>query len=83
MVLPSPPPLQQWFPLVPDIFKVNFDVAVFWSSSMAGLGVIVRNSSGVAVGVLSVPISLGCSVAELEALTCLRAVQFAFEIGLT
>ena len=34
-------------------------------------------------GALSIPISLGSSVAELEALACLRAVQFASEIGLT
>ena len=33
--------------------------------------------------VLSVPISLGCWVVELEALACYRAVQFALEIGLT
>ena len=30
-----------------------------------------------------VSISLGCSVAELEALAYLRAVQFALEIGLS
>ena len=42
-----------------------------------------RDSSGAVVGALSVPISLGRSVVELEALACLRAVQFALEIGLT
>ena len=81
LVLPYPPPLQQWCPPVPDIFKVSFDAAFFRSSNLASFGVLVRDSSGAAVGALSVPISLGCSVAELEALACLRAVQFALEIG--
>ena len=83
LVLPYPPPLQQWCPSTPNIFKVNFDAAVFRSSNLAGLGVIVCNSSGTAVGALFVPISLGCLVIELEALACLRAVQFVLEIGLT
>ena len=82
-MLPYPPPLQQWCPPTPNIFKVNFDALVFRSSNLAGVGVIVCNSSGAAVEALSVPISLGCSVIELEALACLRAVQFVLEIGLT
>ena len=44
---------------------------------------VVCVSSGAVIGALSVPISLGISMAELEALACLRAVQFASEIGLT
>ena len=56
---------------------------VFRSSNLVGLGVIVRDNRGAAVGVLSIPVSLGCWVAELEALACYTAVQFALEIGLT
>ena len=81
--LPSPPPEQRWCPPTTDVCKVNFDAAVFRTSNTVGLGVVVRDSSGAVIGVLSVPISLGSSVAELEALACLRAVQFASEIGLT
>jgi len=83
LAFPRPPSLQQWCPPTPDIFKVNFNAAIFQSSNLAGLDVIVCDSSGAAIGALSVPISLGCSVAELEALVCLRAVQFALEIALT
>ena len=43
---------------------------------------IVRDNCGAAIGALSMPTSLGWSVAELEALACHRAVQFALEIGL-
>ncbi|KAK9984308.1 hypothetical protein SO802_033833 [Lithocarpus litseifolius] len=67
LVLPRLPSLQQWCPPAPNIYKVNFDAVVFRSSNLAGLGVIVRNNNGAAFGALSVPISLGCSVAELEA----------------
>ena len=63
--------------------KVNFDSAVFWSSNSASLGVVMRDSSGAVIGALSVPTFLGSSVVELEALACLRAMQFALEIGLT
>ena len=50
---------------------------------MAGLGVVMHDSNGAVIGALSIPTSLGNLVAELEALACLRAVQFASEIGLT
>ena len=43
---------------------------------------IVRDNCGAAIGALSMPTSLGWSVAELEALACHGAVQFALEIGL-
>ena len=81
--LPSPPSEQCWCPPTTDVCKVNFDAAVFQSSNTAGLGVVVHDSSGAVIGVLSVPIFLGSSVVELEALACLRAVQFASKIGLT
>nr|POE55977.1 hypothetical protein CFP56_62806 [Quercus suber] len=81
--LPNPPSPQRWCPPMTDVCKVNFDAAVFRSSNLAGLGVVVRDSSGAMIGALSAPTPLGSSVAELEALACLRAVQFASEIGLT
>ena len=80
---PRPLPLQQWRPPDPQCFKVNFDAAVFRRSSLASIGVIVCNHDGVAMGALSLPIPMAQSVADLEALACLKAVQFALEIGLT
>ena len=74
--------MQQWRPPKPQCFKVNFDATVFRASRLAGLGVIVRNNSGEAVGALSSSIPLAHSVADLEALACLKAVQFALELGL-
>ena len=66
--------MQHWYPPTCDMCKVNFDAVVFRSSNLAGLDVVVRNSSGAVVGPLSVPISLGSLGAELEALAYLRAV---------
>ena len=75
--------MQQWRPPEPQCFKVNFDAMVFHASHLAGLGVIVRNDGGEAVGTLSSSIPLAHSVADLEALACLKVVQFALELGLT
>ena len=80
---PRPPPMQQWRPSDPQCFKVNFDAAVFRRLTLAGIGVIARNHDGEAVGALSSPIPVAQSVADLEALACLKAAQFALEIGLT
>ena len=81
--LPSPSSVQRWFPPTSDVCKVNFNAAFFQSSNLAGLGVVVHDSSGVVIGSLSVSISLRSSEAELKALACLRAVQFSSEIGIT
>ncbi|KAK9993501.1 hypothetical protein SO802_023204 [Lithocarpus litseifolius] len=77
------PVLQQWRPFDPNIYKVNFDAAVFRASNLAGVGVIVRDNRGDPIGALTMPVPISQSVAELEALACLRAVQFSLEIGLT
>ena len=71
---PRPPPMQQWQPPDSQCFKVNFDAVVFFSSNLAGIGVIACNHDGEAVGALSSPIPMAQSVANLEALACLEAV---------
>lgn len=49
---------------------------------LAGIGVIIHDSVGEAIGALSMPIPLSTSVVVMEALACRRAVLFAREIGL-
>ena len=73
---------QQWQPPDENKFKVNFDVAVFKSCNQAGLGVIVRDWRGEAIGALSTSVPAAQTVVELEALACCRAVLFAVELGL-
>ena len=48
---------------------------------MAGIGVVVRDWRGKFVGALSSLMSLTHSIAEMEALACQKAVEFAAEIG--
>ena len=62
--------------------KVNFDAALFKHENLAGIGAIVRDWRGANLGALSMPVSLSSTVAELEALACLGAVQFAADLGL-
>ena len=76
-----PPTLQHW--AKPDLHyhKVNFDAIVFREVHLVGIGVIVRDWKGEFVGALSSSMSLTHSVAEMEALACRKAVEFATEIG--
>ena len=76
-------PIQpKWFAPAQPRYKANFDRALFKSSNSARLGVIIRDTNGVVIGVLSARVPLPQSVALVEALACRRVVQFAVEIGL-
>ena len=72
----------QWRPPEQDLVKVNFDVALFKHKNLAGISAIVRDWRGTNLGALSMPVSLSSTVAELEALACLGAIQFAADLGL-
>ncbi|KAL0002255.1 hypothetical protein SO802_016036 [Lithocarpus litseifolius] len=80
--LPRPSARHQWRPPEPDFVKVNFDAALFNHTNSAGIGVIARDWRGATLGALSMPTLLSSSVADMEALACLRAVQFAAELDL-
>ena len=75
--------LQQWRPPDKNIFKANFDAALFKLENLAGLSVVIRDWRGEAIGALTMSVPLAQTVVELEALACRRVVQFAKEIGLT
>ena len=72
----------QWRPPEQDLVKVNFDAALFKHKNSAEINAVVRDWQGANLGALSMPVSLSSTVAELEALTCLGAVQFAADLGL-
>ena len=72
----------QWRPPEQGLVKVNFDAALFKHKNSARLGAIVRDWRGANLGALSMPVLLSSTIAELEALACLRAVQFATDLGL-
>ena len=56
---------------------------MFKTSSSTGIGVIIWDGMGEAIGALTMPIPLANLVATMEALACRRAVLFAKEIGLS
>ena len=62
--------------------KVNFDATLFKHKNSAGIGAIVQDWRGANLGPLFMPVSLSSTVADLEALACLGAVQFAADLGL-
>ena len=79
---PRPSARHQWNPSELGFVKVNFDAAIFNHSDSTGLGVIVHDWRGVSLGALSMHTSLASSVADMEALACLRAVQYAAKLEL-
>nr|XP_023896666.1 uncharacterized protein LOC112008569 [Quercus suber]POE55647.1 hypothetical protein CFP56_44752 [Quercus suber] len=48
---------------------------------MAGIGVVIRNSSGQVIGALSDKIHLPSTVDDIEAIACRSAISFALEIS--
>ena len=73
---------RKWFPPAAMEFKANFDGAWFNESEEAGIGVVVRDSSGQVLAALTEKIKKPHSVDCLEMMAARRAVIFAQEIGL-
>ncbi|XP_065618956.1 uncharacterized protein LOC136063028 [Quercus suber] len=74
--------MHQWRPPEYGTYKVNFDAAIFKASNTAGIGVIICDWGGQAIGALSMSMPLANSVSDMEALACRRVVQFAANLGL-
>ena len=83
-----PPKIQRrivptrWQPPPEGLYKANFDAAYFGNWSLAGIGVVVRDSEGEIIAALSQQIHEPHSVDAAEALACSRAVAFARELSL-
>ena len=60
---------------------MNYDGAIFTDSDEAGLGVVIRNDSGLVIAVLSKKIRIPCSVELVELQAVRKAVHFAAELG--
>lgn len=55
---------------------------IFKDLGATGLGVVIRDSEGMVIGVLAERIPVPCSVATVETLACRRAVLFAKEMSI-
>ena len=64
------------------LFKVNFDGSLFKEQACAGLGVVIRDSTGLTIGALSQKIRHPGSMDMVEALAARKAVVFAKELCL-
>ncbi|KAK7856349.1 hypothetical protein CFP56_023716 [Quercus suber] len=65
-----------------DVFKVNFNAALFENTGCAGIGVAIRDSDGEIIATSSQRIPLPFFVEMAEALAAHRALLFAQELSL-
>ena len=80
---PSPLPQRDvWKPPPRNVYKVNYDRAVFSGLNSLGVGVIIRNNEGLEIASLTERLNQLYQAAEIEALATVRALEFAVEIGL-
>ena len=69
--------MQKWKPPTGQLYKLNFDAAVFENGS--GIGAVIRNATGEVMAALS---ARGATVGdneEAEALACRKAMEFAID----
>ena len=72
---------QQWQPPPQNLFKLNFDAAVFSDQQCLGFGAIIWNTQGEVMVRMSVKGPFVQNSEEAEALACRKAVIFAMEAG--
>ena len=73
-------PRVKWSPLAEGGYKANFDAAFFDNSELAGIGVVVWDSSGNIIGALSQKIPRPQFVELAEAFAACRAVILVKEL---
>ena len=87
-ILPPTPPSRphrrtRWKPPPAEIFKINFDGAVFVEENYSGVGVIVQDGEGLAIAAMSEKIPQLLQPTEIEAMSATRALEFAREVGIS
>ena len=71
--------LQNWKPLVGQLFKLNFDAAIFENGS--GVGAITCNATGEVMVALSARGEVVVDSEEAEVRACWKALEFAIDAG--
>ena len=72
----------RWIPPILPHANINFeDAALFKKLGSAGIGIVVRNTSGSVRAALSQRVPLPFSAATVEALACRRAMEFVKEFS--
>ena len=78
-----PPQHIKWRPPEPNFLKVNFDGVVFREENLAGVGVIISDEEGQTIASMAEKVPLPNSVAALEAVATVKALNFATELGIS
>ena len=73
----------KWRPPLGELYKTNYDGAVFSESGEAGIGVVVQDAKGEVIAALAEKITYPGSVVLLEALATRRAAKFIVELGIS
>lgn len=61
--------------------KINFAGAVFSIQNKVGIGVVIRNSSGLFIASCCRKLPQAYTCEEIEALAVVKALSFALELG--
>ena len=69
-------------PPPPNLFKINFDGAVFPEANWIGIGVVIRYCQGLVIASMSQQLPYLLTSLEVEAATATRALEFALEVGI-
>ena len=70
-----------WQPPPQNMYKLNFDAAVFMEQQRSGVGAIIRNAQGEVIAGMSAKGPYVRDSKETKALACRQAVVFAMEAG--
>ena len=73
----------RWRPPLGELYKTNYDGAVFRESGEASIGVVVRDAKGEVIAALAKKSTYPGSVLMLEALAARRAAKFVMELGIS
>ena len=71
-----------WSPPAPNIFKINYDGAIFADTNRSGIGVVIHNGDGLVIASLVQPLNQAFKAVEIEVLAASRALELAADIGL-
>ena len=74
-----PSSLQNWKPPAGQLFKLNFDAAIFENRS--GVGAVIRNAAGKVMAALSARGEAEADSEEAEVRACRKALEFAIDAG--
>lgn len=69
-------------PLVPPLYKVNVDGAIFLSQHEVGVWVVIRDGQGLVMATLSKNIKQPLSPLEIKAKALEEGIPFAMDIGI-